>query len=612
MTKARNLADLLDSNGDVKTLGLDNVPPSNDASALTTGTLSVDRIADGAIGNAKIASGVDASKLTTGTIPAARIADGSIAAGKLDTVYQTSLTAGTDYQTPLTAGTDYLAPNGDGSGLSGIASDKLSKELPIASGASITTNDALSISAAGTVGEYPFVNNLDGSAISGSVGTVTYGDNSGTRWLYISVSGGETGSYTMYGAAYDKSAGTYTKGSNVTWTRPTGSGGWNGNPSHDYTAVPLTNTGKFIVFSGSSQIWANTGDSYIRSRTTLRLMLITVNSNGSITIHQTQDFDSGSGGQTNGYSTKRAKYWISRKIYIVGYGTNSSAWNIRSLHVNAAETGWTVTDEGSNSQYLTGTSYPTDGPTANGIVLVPNGFTPKLFTVSGTNITADSDASDFSSQLSGTYSSNLRLGVLPNAQRLFGRYQASTGDIRIFTASYDDDGAVTVIDDQIVPSTELAWNANNNTIYFVSDTQVAAYVNGRFNTLELNSDGTIKGYGITNYNDANTNRVGVASDGSEVIFISNNYANVQNMTINGWSTDSFKLAGFANANASSGNVSIAIAGIQGGFTGLTKGKNYFISTDYDGSIVPEGSTEAGSLVGCAVSATEILIAGVQA
>jgi hypothetical protein len=120
MTKARNLADLLDSNGDVKTSGLDNVPPSNDASALTTGTLSVDRIADGAIGNAKIASGVDASKLTTGTIPAARIANGSIAAGKLDTVYQTPLTAGTHYQTPLTAGTDYLTPTGDGSGLSGI------------------------------------------------------------------------------------------------------------------------------------------------------------------------------------------------------------------------------------------------------------------------------------------------------------------------------------------------------------------------------------------------------------------------------------------------------------------------------------------------------------
>jgi hypothetical protein len=44
MSKARNLADLLDSSGDVVSGALDNVPPSNDASALTTGTLPVERV----------------------------------------------------------------------------------------------------------------------------------------------------------------------------------------------------------------------------------------------------------------------------------------------------------------------------------------------------------------------------------------------------------------------------------------------------------------------------------------------------------------------------------------------------------------------------------------
>ena len=39
MSRTRNLSDLLDSNGDVKSGALDNVPASNDASALTTGTL---------------------------------------------------------------------------------------------------------------------------------------------------------------------------------------------------------------------------------------------------------------------------------------------------------------------------------------------------------------------------------------------------------------------------------------------------------------------------------------------------------------------------------------------------------------------------------------------
>tara|TARA_B110000483_G_scaffold107001_1_gene130575 strand:- start:1743 stop:3098 length:1356 start_codon:yes stop_codon:yes gene_type:complete len=44
MTKTRNIADLLDVNGDVVSGALDNVPASNDASALTTGTLPSARL----------------------------------------------------------------------------------------------------------------------------------------------------------------------------------------------------------------------------------------------------------------------------------------------------------------------------------------------------------------------------------------------------------------------------------------------------------------------------------------------------------------------------------------------------------------------------------------
>src|SRR6056300_1053708 len=44
MSKTRNLSDLLDDNGDVKSTALDNVPASDDASALTTGTLDSARL----------------------------------------------------------------------------------------------------------------------------------------------------------------------------------------------------------------------------------------------------------------------------------------------------------------------------------------------------------------------------------------------------------------------------------------------------------------------------------------------------------------------------------------------------------------------------------------
>ena len=46
MSRQRNLSDLLDSNGDVKSSALDNVPASNNASALTTGTLPDARLSN--------------------------------------------------------------------------------------------------------------------------------------------------------------------------------------------------------------------------------------------------------------------------------------------------------------------------------------------------------------------------------------------------------------------------------------------------------------------------------------------------------------------------------------------------------------------------------------
>jgi hypothetical protein len=65
MSNARNLANIVTGNFDVPLGALDNVPPSNDASALTTGTLPVGRLPS---------SGVDAGSLTAGTLATTRLA----------------------------------------------------------------------------------------------------------------------------------------------------------------------------------------------------------------------------------------------------------------------------------------------------------------------------------------------------------------------------------------------------------------------------------------------------------------------------------------------------------------------------------------------------------
>ncbi len=64
MTRARDIANLFDANGDIVVGALDNVPASNDASALTTGTLAAARLPT---------SGISASAVDTGTLPSSVI-----------------------------------------------------------------------------------------------------------------------------------------------------------------------------------------------------------------------------------------------------------------------------------------------------------------------------------------------------------------------------------------------------------------------------------------------------------------------------------------------------------------------------------------------------------
>ena len=96
MGKARNLADLLDDNGDVKSANLDNAPASNNASALTTGTLPIARIADDAVTNAKMADdAINSAQIADGAVDDAHIATGITASkltGALPAISAASLT----------------------------------------------------------------------------------------------------------------------------------------------------------------------------------------------------------------------------------------------------------------------------------------------------------------------------------------------------------------------------------------------------------------------------------------------------------------------------------------------------------------------------------------
>jgi hypothetical protein len=77
------------------------------------------------------------------------------------------------------------------------------------------------------------------------------------------------------------------------------------------------------------------------------------------------------------------------------------------------------------------------------------------------------------------------------------------------------------------------------------------------------------------------------------------------VTVNAYSTDPFNLIGIPTATSSSSPVSIAVAGVQGGFAGLTTGSIYYASPNNDGTV--STASASGQIVGKATSTTEILL-----
>lgn len=74
MTRTRNMSDLLDSSGDVKSGALDNVPASDNASALTTGTLPDGRFpATLPAASGENLTALNATNVASGTLAAARL-----------------------------------------------------------------------------------------------------------------------------------------------------------------------------------------------------------------------------------------------------------------------------------------------------------------------------------------------------------------------------------------------------------------------------------------------------------------------------------------------------------------------------------------------------------
>jgi hypothetical protein len=560
MSNARNLSDLLDSSGDVKSDALDNA--------------------------------------------------------------QAPLTAGTDYQTPLTAGTDYLTPTGDGSQLSGLSSSTSKSEFPLASGESVTAGDVVSISSAGEVGALPTVNDINDPVDTSSAFPNVAADRIysignklvGVNWTQVNNSGTSAGRVDVYGAEVDPVNGAITYGSNGSFN--TGFYSNDGSPPYQkrFYGWKLEED---VMGLGLSLSGANAGSTHTI------VAAVSVGSGGNINIPSKSNANYLTNYQnwttsTGFYLLDRTKVAMDMNM-----GGNSPTTKKQFCEWNGNTWSCTV-NSSNNGYYHGGMDPDNDQDqtvqaetvTSGGVLLQPypntNTYTAKADWGVGNEGTSATTVT-----LADDYSSRSYMHFL-SASKLVQFYYSTNSEYKIATYTISSDGLTPTLVDSLVLDTDYFPNGlggNRASYHHKSETEmVVAFAhssdgnNGYITSIKFDANMNIVGVNYpTNIYSTTYCRVGY--DTTDDIYTVTTYNSastgpfVQVYEVNDYSTEFLQPIGIAESDASSGNVTVITSGVVDGFTSLTPRSVYYASPD--GTLTTTGGTNPK--IGRAVSSTELLL-----
>jgi hypothetical protein len=551
MGRSRNLADLLDANGDVKSGSLDNVPPSNDASALTTGTLSADRLAAGSIGAAKLAE-------------------------------------------------TYLTPTGDGSGLTGLSSSSSKITVELESGTSLTAGGAVSLSPNGKAANYPTLNTVGDEVSDTALNYNAECPDGQTRIRLVGDNPSDQTRVTIYGQYINPTTLTATE--HATSTSMTANGGV-GSPWQSPIGVNALGNNYFVVYVGNTR--SNNAYSY----SDIHMCMIKVNpSTGAITKTSEKSYAK-DWGSSNAFAYPNFGM-ISKNHFLLGSSNNGAGYNVTTFYYynygtdqfenqnslgssriivnNGAFKKHHISADNSAIFYCTGNEYRKQ-PTQNSGKGVQNN--------SWTATTLRTD-----------YSNNAQ-HYFPDSTHLIYYYKNVNSVFVFVLYSIANNGDLTELDTYEVGTTNV-WNSGFMSVGSSYKQLIFSGVGG-FRTLLIDANDNFVGLGVpvTYYGD---NGGGFKIDDTTFVVKGSgtNGRFYRRFTVNAYQTDPFEYMGISNDTASSGSAELTVAGVKDGYTGLTVGATYYISDAYDGTINTD-STKGTPKVGKAISSTEILMAEIS-
>ena len=184
MSKTRNLSDLLDANGDVKSGALDNVPASNNASALTSGTLPDARLSSNVtlLGASPTYSGISPNVVAPSTATNVTVTGTGFTATTIfelvstsgaiitpNSVTLNSATSVTINATIATGGTYFIRIEND----SGLATRSTNADLTISQAPSFSTS-------AGSLGSFNAGASINVAITASSDSAVDFSKTTGT------------------------------------------------------------------------------------------------------------------------------------------------------------------------------------------------------------------------------------------------------------------------------------------------------------------------------------------------------------------------------------------------------------------------------------------------